>query len=335
MKKYKTTYALSIAVTSLMLMSCQSLQEAEKGRTYGIRHDKNLIEYEALVTDKTRDLPDFSSVIFFAYSLDGTDNADLIASGVLINEQWILTAGHNFFVAEEQDKPALASGVKVYVGNNPNEPENIYDVSNIVFHPTWINEEQSYGNANDFSLVKLSKPITNITPATLYTDKTEPLGSIVWHAGFGGYSEVFGDNPELDSNKHAIQNTLDRVQDGLTTSINGVTYSGGLLAFDFDNPESTSNTLNDAIVNEEEAFLGKGTSDATPLEYEGTTVTGDSGGPLFVKNPKNNQWQVAGILSGGAEAPLDNHIDADYGDISFYTRVSSSYDWIKSVITQP
>ncbi|HAA14908.1 MAG TPA: trypsin, partial [Cytophagales bacterium] len=60
------------------------------------------------------------------------------------------------------------------------------------------------------------------------------------------------------------------------------------------------------------------------------TVQGDSGGPLFVRN--GDQWEVAGVLSGGASDPVPNWRDGDYGDISIYTRVSTAIDWINSVI---
>lgn len=298
---------------------------------YGIRHDRELSDYEEVAAGATKvSVPDFSPVVFFDYSLDGADRSDFIASGVLIAPYWVLTAGHNFYNASEQQAPAPPKGVLVAIGNDPNEPDAVYEVEKLIFHPTWMEGEQSYENANDLCLVRLVEPVTDIEPAILHKSAHEKLGQVVWHAGFGIYSDLPGQNVNLDSKKHAIQNTLDRIQGGLETHKNGTTYIGGLLAFDFDAPDGSINTLADDVVNKDEAFLGAGNSSAAALHLEGTTVIGDSGGPLYIWH--NNQWEVAGILSGGASDPLDNHWDASYGDISIYTRVSLAHGWIQSVI---
>lgn len=322
-------FLLFIAFT---FTACQKddIIEPNSEVTFGIRHDKSLSDYEDIATRTSSEFPNFSAVIAFSYSLDGSDNEEFIASGTLIDKEWILTAGHNFYDENDQSSPALASGIKVKMGNDPNNPDAIYTVSELVFHPTWLAGNQNYDDANDLSLVKLSKPITNITPVSISSSNNEALGSIVWFCGFGDYSGIAGQNPDLDSKKHAIENTLDRKIDGFNTSFGGITYTGGLLAFDFDSPDGTINSLGDDIVNEEESYLGSGTSDAQALEFEGATVEGDSGGPLFVKNGSN--WELAGVLSGGASDPIDNFVDSSYGDISIFTGVSSSYNWIISVI---
>ena len=308
--------------------------EPDGDTTFGIRHDRDLADYEDIAADSNPELPDFSPVVAFEYSVDGSQNGDFTASGVLITPEWILTAGHNFYDVEEQNAPAPPSGITVFVGNDPNNPDETFSVAEVVLHPTWENGLQVYENANDLCLVRLSSPITSITPASLYSETDEVVGSTAWHAGFGSYSEQDGQNPNLESKKHAMENVLDRVRGGIQTSAGGTTYPGGLLAFDFDHPDGTVNALGDELVNDDEATLGSGTSSPMALNFEGTTVTGDSGGPLFLNN--NGTWRVAGILSGGAFEPIQNHRDGDYGDISIYIRVSTSIDWIQSVIgSQP
>lgn len=302
----------------------------DENTAFGIRHDKQLSDYEAVITDSEMDLPDFTSVVNFSYSLDGSDDREFTATGTLINSQWILTAAHNFYVAEEQDKPALASGIVVKIGNNPNNPDAEYRVSQIIIHPTWLDGQQDYDDANDLCLIKLNTAITTITPAVLFNEEKEQLSSITWFCGFGDYSSTAGQNEDLDSNKHAISNILDRKATNFSTSVNGMSFSGGLLAFDFDNPSGTINSLGDDFIGEDEEYLGIGQSEAKALEFEGSTVEGDSGGPLFMKD--NGVWKVAGVLSGGASEPIPKHKDGDYGDISIFTRVATSYDWINSVM---
>lgn len=304
-------------------------------QTFGIRHDKSLSDYEAVGANSTpyntTAYPDFSSVVSFTYSLDGSSDAEFVASGVLVAPNWILTAGHNFFVADEQSNPAPASGISIHIGNDPNNPEQVLTAVQLVFHPTWFDENEVVARGNDFCLVRLSASPFGISSAPLNRSLEEPVGSTVWHSGFGDYSQQANQDKDAYSKRHAMENILDRKVSGIsTTNKNGEIYIGGLVAFDFDSPDGTINSLGDDFISSDEPLLGTGTSDATALELEGGTVEGDSGGPLWARI--NNQWQVIGILSGGADAPIEGHKDASYGDISVYTRVSTSMAWIDSVI---
>lgn len=336
--KTLTKYLLLWAfIPALLLSSCTDEDEIitpSADQTFGIRHDKSLSEYESAGANEgsytTTAYPDFSSVVHFNYSIDGSNQRDYVASGTLISNQWVLTAGHNFYVAEEQKTPAPAAGVRVLVGNDPNNPSATYEVEELVFHPTWLDQGDGFVNGNDLCLVKLKTPITNVTVAPLYTSSTETIGSGVWFCGYGDYSQVQGQNADALSKKHALENILDRKNSGISTTNGNTTYTGGLLAFDFDNPEETINSLGDDLVNEDEDRLGAGTSDATCQILEGTTITGDSGGPLFVKD--GSTWKVAGVLSGGAAEPIANHQDSNYGDISIFTRVFTAIDWINTVV---
>ena len=155
--------------------------------TFGIRHDRSLSEYEALAASNDPMLPDFKPVVFFSYSLDGSPQQDFIATGTLIDEEWILTAGHNFYDAAEQNTPAPPRGITVFTGNDPNFPDATYEVSGVVYHPGWLAGDQEYSHANDLCLVRLARPITHVTPAVLYLTDDESLGSDVWFCGYGDY----------------------------------------------------------------------------------------------------------------------------------------------------
>ncbi|HAP62775.1 MAG TPA: hypothetical protein DCR93_25855, partial [Cytophagales bacterium] len=273
---------------ALFTLSCDSEIFLPEATAFGIRHDKTLQEYEALAASNAADLPNFSAVVFFSYSLDGSDNAEYVASGTLITQEWILTAGHNFYDIQEQNDVAPASGIQVTFGNDPNTSSQVYEVAEIVMHPTWLNGDQEYADANDLCLVRLSRANTDVTPAPLHTTSTEDLGGLVYGCGFGDYSATDGQDPDLYSRKHALANHLDRIVGGITTRANGVTYGGGLLAFDFDDLDGFVNSLGDDDITTDEEILGDGTSEALAIEYEAGTVQGDSGGPLFVRN--GDQW---------------------------------------------
>ncbi|MCB0737597.1 MAG: trypsin-like serine protease, partial [Bacteroidetes bacterium] len=208
-----------------ILTSCgvDDSENPDAESTFGIRHDRELSDYEEKAAETGSDLPDFSSVICFQYNLTGGTELDYVASGTVIDEYWILTAGHNFFTSDEQTSPAPASGIIIAIGNDPNDPDAQYEVEELVFHPTWLTDDDGYANGNDLCLVKTKEPITGITPQALYAGSDEPIGSKVWYCGFGDYSQIEGQNPDLYSKKHAHENILDRVVGGIETSIDGTT----------------------------------------------------------------------------------------------------------------
>ncbi len=321
-----------VLISVVLFAACEDGDLNESPVTFGIRHDKTLNEYEAVASNtgefSSTDYPDFSSVLAFSYSLDGSSSGEFVATGVLITPKWILTAGHNFYVAEEQSEPALVSGITVFSGNNPNTPDAQYEVVNVIYHPTWVSENEDFLKANDLCLVELAEPILDIVPAKVYTENDEPLDQTTWFAGFGDYTN--NPNGMSLSKKHAVENILDRKVSGIQSGSEPNLYSGGLLAFDFDSPLGDFNSLGDDIVNSDEAILGGGNSSPDAVEFEGATVPGDSGGPLFMNI--DGSWQVVGILSGGANEPYSGHETSDYGDISVYIRVSQNIQWINDIV---
>lgn len=330
-----------LALLSVFIYSCSTDEGAEDEeeemvdpveitKTFGIRHDKTLADYEAIVT-ATGDYPDFGAVVYLTvFKEDGSVKS--FASGVLIDEEWILTAGHNFFISSDAS-PTMAANITVKFGNDPNDTNSLdLDVSAIVLHPTWVAEGGDIYKGNDLCLLKLSAPITDVTPAAIFTQNSVQVGSQSWFSGFGDYSAQPGQNADNFSKKHAYQNILDRKTDDRSTTISGTTYAGGHLAYDFDNPEGTVNSLGDDFngADEMNLFPTGGTSAIPLLEYEAGSVIGDSGGPIFVKD--GSVWKVAGVLSGGLNEPIEDHQDSGYGDISLFTRTFPMLAWIQSVI---
>ncbi len=320
-----TTGSLVYAPTALGKVSSSP-------QTFGIRNDKKLIDYEAIATNvapyNTDEFPDFRSVVSI-HVADG-DNVG-IGSGVLINSQWILTAAHNFILPEETKNLPKLSNVTILIGNDPNKPIKMVKVSQIIVHPHWTTSDGGFEKGTDLALVKLATPITDITPATVNYDLTgEKDKAFIWSCGFGDYSQQASQNRDDYSKKHAMVNVLDRIVNGLTTTVAGTSYNGGILAFDFDAPDGKYNTLGDNIANEQEKVLGSGNSAAEALEMEGGTVQGDSGGPIFIKI--DGVWKVCGLLHGGVDDVRPGHKDSSYGDISIYCRTASASAWIQSII---
>ncbi|MEM9260880.1 MAG: trypsin-like serine protease, partial [Bacteroidota bacterium] len=195
--------------------------------TFGIRHDRALAAYETSASMDNVALPDFSPVVALEYSTDGSDDFEFIATGTLISENWVLTAGHNFYTVEEDSAPAPVSGIRVLLGDDPNNPTAVFRVAEMVLHPTWLQGDQEYTDGNDLCLLRLSTTISDVTPALIYSTIDEEVGSSVWFCGFGDYSEQPGQDRDLLSRKHAINNLLDRKVSGLSTQSGGVNYPGG------------------------------------------------------------------------------------------------------------
>ena len=135
---------------------------------FGIRHDLNLTDYESIGANSAPytgdNYPDFSSVVAFSYTI-GED--EFVASGTLIADNWILTAGHNFFSSDEQTEPVSVSDIVVLTGSDPNNPTGEYEVASLVFSPTWLQDDRLFESGNDLCLVELSAPIAGLTPASL------------------------------------------------------------------------------------------------------------------------------------------------------------------------
>ena len=265
--------------------------------------------------------PDFSTTV--AVSNFG--------SGVIIGEKWILTAGH--VVLDEEYGEEQPGNWVVSVGDDYENPDNTYEVKAIYVHPAWRADNSNLGleHGMDIALLELENPITGITPAKWAVNSTVDsnlLDEKIFSAGFGDYSSRLSDGSgDYWSQKRAWENVLDRINSGLTSekSFTGDdSMSGGFVAYDFDNPEGTKNTLGDdggwkiSLYD----YVGEGDSDDEPLPYEGTSVPGDSGGPTY--GFYDGQWWVIGITSHGST-------DGYYGDVAFNTRVSSSAEWICSV----
>ena len=287
---------------------------------FGFRHDVNPREYEDLGANRFpyaagEQYPDFSSTV----QVYGEDSSGDYWSGsaVIISEYWVLTAAH---VVED----LVASKSDIYVGTDVGygQYDRVYSIRNIYVHYDWNGDLESDA---DIALIQLNIAIDTGTSTIAKWDNITStnrlaIGSMVYTSGYGGYDLYYSECSDycLDdgngeySQRRAWSNVLDRKTDLW-------------IVYDFDSPSGQHNALAAGETFTEQQgsyeYAGDGTSSATALSLEGTTVQGDSGGPTYAY--LDGDWTVIGVTSHGS-------ITANYGDVAFNTRVSTHTDWICS-----
>ncbi|GJM30473.1 MAG: hypothetical protein DHS20C17_31080 [Cyclobacteriaceae bacterium] len=249
-----------------------------------IRHDRDIERYRALGGQG-----EFACVGRYAASASSGD----YATGVLISPLWVLTAAH--FV---EDSSVWWFG------------DSIYRSVQIVKHPglsTVSEDRKAQWDGWDLALVRLNRPVLEVTPAIRWVDGGE-LASRIVKIGYGYIGDgSTGMNTPATQERLGGENTIDAIGG----TIAGIDLGDDVLACDFDSPKTQ-------VPN----YLGS----AIPLDLEIGGSKGDSGGGAFIK--RNGQWQLAGIVSGGVSREIT------YGSVILLARVSSANPWIDSVLNQ-
>ena len=207
--------------------------------------------------------------------LVGTDaNGDsfVAGSGVLIDANYVLTAGHVLF-----DEPNLQwESLRFF--NNPDvlggDLNDFIEIDLTVPFPGFTGSEAGGGTGNDIGLARLSSPINNIAAATLFDGPDNGLiGAEFITAGYG--------NPGLFG--QPLGNF-----DGIRRGGRNVIESAGA-----NFPQATI---------EEQFFVSElDLTFALPLEWQGSQ--NDSGSPWFVNI--NGEYQIAGIVNGSLSSNTD------------------------------
>ena len=170
-----------------------------------IRDDVNDSLYTSLAAQSVYD-----SVGFLTWS-EGTSG--YIASGTLISPEWVLTAGH--VVGGTNNSGAGISGMIFGLSSS-------YDgmgVSALSWVPYtgWSSSGGNLWSGVDLGLVRLSQPITTVTPALL--DFSTPLlGVLGTNVGYGRSGVGSGGMSTPAGTKRAGQNMID-ARGGMVTTM--------------------------------------------------------------------------------------------------------------------
>ena len=293
------------------------------GDEYGYRLDVDSDLYFDLGANKNGfrangEIPSFDSTVY----IEGTciDEPDYYCSGsgVIVSSRWVFTAAH---VAIDLD----VSDTYVVIGSDYENYEDAVSVSEIFIHPSYKYEDYHY----DFALLKLGRSVAQQYIGEWVGDRgdLDLINSKAYISGFGDLDEEFADcgkacledQSGYFSQRRAWTNIIDRVTGSATT---GNSY----IVYDFDSPDGKNNSLRKgssgfSYDQGDFSYAGKGNSSQDPTNLEGTSVFGDSGGPMYANI--DGVWLVVAVTGHGSEF-------SDYGDVAFNSRVSVYFDWICS-----
>ncbi len=221
---------VTVAAVALAVLAGQSLGGS-------IRHDVDPQAYLDLGANSA-----YSSVGHIAFQ-DATGG--YLASGTLIADNWVLTAGHVVAGTTSMD---FTIGGQTISGTQ------------FIPHPKWNGDLLT---GYDIGLVKLASSVSGVAPATLYTGSNE-LGNNSVAVGYGLTGTGLTGATTYDGQKRGGENALDAFYRSHPRK------APRIILTDFDNPlNAGDNQYGSAI----------------PLGLEYLIAPGDSGGGLFFDIP--------------------------------------------------
>ena len=294
-------------------VTCVLLGFLAAGRAGVIRDDVNDSIYTSLAAQSVYD-----SVGFLRWN-EGASG--YIASGTLISSEWVLTAGH--VVGGTNNYGAGVSGMFFGLGS-------VYSGTGIaatewIPYAGWSSSNGDVWAGVDLGLVRLSQPITTVTPALL--DFSTPLlGLLGTSVGYGRSGIGSGGMSTPAGTKRAGQNMID-ARGGMVTTMGSGTLldldgiSPTVLFQDFDHPTD---------------LVASTMGSVTPVAQEYLIASGDSGGGLFID--VGGVTKLVGVSSFLASLPYPwdtTGANADYGDLAGVVSVQSFENWIFTVTGVP
>lgn len=219
--------------------------------------------------------------------------------GVLIAPQWVVTAAHAV-TWQTEIKQVVINGVP-------------RDVERLVIHSGYKKPSQALidqalatwdwtlfivllSSSDDIALIKLTEPVTDVSPVTIHKGSDE-FGQTIQIIGKGATANGVSGYDAHASHRTALRRAYNKV-----TSADGRWF-----CYVFDKPSET-------------------------LPLEGGSGSGDSGGPVLIQS--DEQWLLAGLTSwtaphqGATKIPF-----GQYGQISCNVRLSHYKAWVESMIS--
>lgn len=206
--------------------------------------------------------------------------------GSLISQNWVLTAAHCLY-GDQKDQLKVVMGLH---NQDDLAGTEVFLVEDVIIHPKYNNHDLEY----DIALIKLngnsSLPPVHLNENELHISPVSKLTA--WVSGWGMKHQ----------NDMQIPKILQKVELPLITQE------------ECNKPDSYDGAVKDHMIC---AGLKQGGKDSCQC---------DSGGPLFLRSPKN-EFKLIGIVSYGEGCARPEK----YG---VYTKVNFFYEWVQQQISE-